>query len=184
MAPTWAGPGLVPFSAAWTTKEQSQRHGLILVFLNHPALLEKYDKTVRDRLSKVCNVILDIISSTQLAVPSEMCGLGVSSASLVELHDFLASAFDASDSLTTISTETFADVSFKKALEKWLSLTIEREIPLRGTKEFRTQLVNVKTSQDLISRMDDKRSEVFSRRFIKWNATIIVVFLFFSIHTN
>ena len=36
---------------------------------NHPALLEKYDKTVRDGLSKVCNVNFDDISSTQLALP-------------------------------------------------------------------------------------------------------------------
>ena len=36
--------------------------------LNHPALLEKQDKTVRDGLSKVCNVNFDDISSTQLAL--------------------------------------------------------------------------------------------------------------------
>ena len=50
---------------------------------NHPALLEKYDKTVRDGLSKVCNVNFDDISSTQLAPPTIMGGLGVSSASLL-----------------------------------------------------------------------------------------------------
>ena len=31
---------------------------------DHPALLEKYDKTVRDGLSKVCNVNFDNISNT------------------------------------------------------------------------------------------------------------------------
>ena len=55
---------------------------------NHPALLEKYDKTVRNGLSKVCNVNFDDISSTQLALPAEMGGLGVSSASLLALHAF------------------------------------------------------------------------------------------------
>ena len=55
---------------------------------NHPALLEKYDKTVRDGHSKVCNVIFDNISSTQLALPAEMGGLGVSSASLLALSAF------------------------------------------------------------------------------------------------
>ena len=44
---------------------------------NHPALLEKYNKTVRDGLFKVCNVNFDDISSTQLALPAEMGGLGV-----------------------------------------------------------------------------------------------------------
>ena len=81
---------------------------------NHPGLLEKYDKTVRDGLSKVCNVNFNDISSTQQALPAEMGGLGVSSASLLSFPPFLASAFDAGFS------ETFDDDSFTKALEKWL----------------------------------------------------------------
>ena len=39
---------------------------------NHAVRLEKYDKTVCDGLSKVCKVIFDDISSTQLALPAEM----------------------------------------------------------------------------------------------------------------
>ena len=52
---------------------------------NHPALLEKYDKAVRDGLYRLCYVNFDVILSTQLAVPAEMGGLGVSSASLLGL---------------------------------------------------------------------------------------------------
>ena len=58
--------------------------------LNLPALLEKYDKTVRDELSKVCNVNFDSVSSTQLALPAEMGCLGVSSASLLALEKRLS----------------------------------------------------------------------------------------------
>ena len=47
---------------------------------NHPDLLEKYDRTVRDGLSKVCNVNFDEILSIQLALFAVMGGLGVSSA--------------------------------------------------------------------------------------------------------
>ena len=124
--------------------------------------MDKYDKTVRDGLSKVCNVNFDDISSTQLALPAEMGGVGVSSASQLALPAFLASAFGASDFLTMILSETFEDVSFTKALEKWLSLTNEQESPLDGTQKNWTQPVFVKTAQDLISRMDDKRSKVFN----------------------
>ena len=127
---------------------------------NHPALLEKYDKTVRDELSKVYN--FDNISSTQLALPAEMGGLGVSSASILALPAFLDSAFGASDVLTTIFSKTFEDVSFTKALEKWLCLTNEQESHLDGTQKNWTQPVFVKTAQDLISRMDDKRSKIFN----------------------
>ena len=129
---------------------------------NHPALLQRYDKTVRDGLSKACNINFDHISSTQLALPAEMCSLGVSSASILALPDFLASAFGASDFLTTIFSETFVDVSFTKALEKWSSLMNEQESPLDGTQRNWTQPVFVRTAQELISRMDDKRSKVFN----------------------
>ena len=47
-------------------------------------------------------------------------------------------------------------------LEKWLSLTNEQESPLDGTKKNWTQRVFVKTAQDLLSGMDDKRSNVFN----------------------
>ena len=91
-----------------------------------------------------------------------MGDLGVSSASLLALPAFWASAFGASDFLTMIFSETFEDVSFTKALEKWLSMTNEQEKPLDGTQKNWTQPVYVKTAQDLISRMDDKRSKVFN----------------------
>ena len=54
----------------------------------HPALLEKYDKTVRDGLSKVCNVNFDEFSGTQLDLPSKIGSLGVSSPSLLALPPF------------------------------------------------------------------------------------------------
>ena len=55
---------------------------------NHPAHLEKHDKTVCDGLSRVCNVNFDDISSTQLALPAEMGGLGVASVTLLALPAF------------------------------------------------------------------------------------------------
>ena len=129
---------------------------------HHPALLEKYEKTVSDGLSKVCNMNFDDTSSTQLALLAEMGGLGVSSASLLAFPAFLASAFGASDFHTTIFSETFEDVSFTKALEKWLSLTNEQECPLDGTQKNGTQPDYVKTAQELISRTDDKHSKTFN----------------------
>ena len=92
-----------------------------------------------------------------------MGGLGVSFASILAFPAFLTSAFGASDFLTTLFLETFEVVSFTKALEKWLSSTNEQESPLDGTQKNWTQPVyNVKTTHELISRMDDKRSKVFN----------------------
>ena len=48
--------------------------------------------------------------------------------------------------------------------EKWLSVTNEQECPIdgNGTHKNWTQPVYVKTARDLISRMDNKRSNVFN----------------------
>ena len=92
-----------------------------------------------------------------------MGGLGVSSASLLALPAFLASAFGVTDFLTTIFSETF-DVSFTKAVEKWLSLTNDHESLIDGTQKNWTQPVYVKTAQDWTSRMDDKRFQRSSRQ--------------------
>ena len=62
----------------------------------------------------------------------------------------------------TIFSETFEDVSFTKALEKWLSLTNEQESPLVGTPKKWTHPVYVKTAKELISRIDDKCSKAFN----------------------
>ena len=94
-------------------------------FSYHPALLEEYEKTVHNGLSKVCNVAFDDVSSTQLALSAEMGGLGVSSASLSAPSACLASAFGASVFLTATFSETFEDISFTEELEKRLSLTNE-----------------------------------------------------------
>ena len=130
---------------------------------NHPALMEKYDKTVRDGLFKVCNVNFYKISSTQMALPAEIGGLGVSSASLLALPAFLASGFGASDFLTTIFSEKLDEVSFTKALDKLLSMTNEQVSSLDGTQKNWTQHVFVKPAQELISRMDNERSKFFHR---------------------
>ena len=97
--------------------------------------MEKYDKTVCGELSKVCNVNFDDISSTQLTLPAEKDGLGVSTASLLALPVSLASAFGESGFLTTILAEKFEDVSFTKAPENRLSLANEQKSLLDGTQQ-------------------------------------------------
>ena len=48
----------------------------------------------------------------------------------------------------TIFSETFEDVSFTKALEKWLGLTNEQESPLVGTQKKWRHPVYVKTAKN------------------------------------
>ena len=104
-------------------------------YFGHPSLLKKKDKTVRDRLSYECNVNFNDISRTQLALPGEMDGVGVSSASFVTLCAFLDSVFGAIDFLRAIFLDTFEVVSFTNALEKWLVLT-NRKVPLMEKRKI------------------------------------------------
>ena len=50
---------------------------------------------------------------------------------------------------------------FTKALEKCLGLTKDQETPLDGTQKNWTHHVYAKTVRDLVSRLEQKRSEVF-----------------------
>ena len=109
---------------------------------NHAFLFEKYDKTVRDGLSKERNVNFHDTSSTQLALSADLSGHGVSFASLLALLTFLNSAFVF---LTTLFSETTEDAFITETLEKWLSFTNEQENPLVGTKQNWTQHVFVKS---------------------------------------
>ena len=128
----------------------------------NPALIENYDKTVCHGLYKVCNVNSNDISSAQLALPVRMVGLAVSSLSILALPAFLAPAFGANDILTKIFSEASEDVPFTNAFEKWLSLTKKPKNLIEGTQTKWTKPVYVKTTQDLISRVDDKCLNVFT----------------------
>ena len=97
----------------------------------HPALLEKYDKTVRDGLSKVCNVNFDNTSSTQLAQPAEMGGLGVSFTSLLALPAFWPQLLVR----VTFSRRLFRKHSKMFRIQKRLSLTNEQESSLDGAQK-------------------------------------------------
>ena len=130
----------------------------------------KYDKTVHDGLFKVSTVNFDDIWSTQLALPAEIGYLGVSSASLLALSVFVAIASGANDFLTTIFSGTFEDVSFTKTLEKKLKLTNGQKSHLDGTQKNWTQPVYVEMAQDLISRIDGKRSNVFDAHQSKFGS--------------
>ena len=65
-------------------------------------LPENYDKTVRDWFYKVSNAIFGKVPSVHLALPADIGGLRVSSASLLALLSFLVSAFDTTDFLLTV----------------------------------------------------------------------------------
>ena len=68
-------------------------------------------------VSPKCVTWIRQIFHTQLALLAEIGGLWVSFASLLAPSAILTSAFGASDFLTTICSDTFEHVLFKKALE-------------------------------------------------------------------
>ena len=64
--------------------------------------LERYDKLLRNSFCKVTNVKMDDNQLLQAVLPAAKGGLGVSSARLLALPAFLASAVRAKDALSKI----------------------------------------------------------------------------------
>ena len=84
----------------------------------HPALLKTSDKTVRDGLSKVCNIKFDNILTTQLAPTAAMANYGVFRI-IISTSRLFGAAFGARNILTTIFLENFEDGCEKFLKSAW-----------------------------------------------------------------
>ena len=110
--------------------------------------LERYDKLLRNSLGKVTNVKMDDNQFLQAALPAAHAGLGVSSARLLTLPAFLASAVGAKDALSEIFGLELVDGTYDDA---------------RGRSQFFYSEI-----ADLILRLeptDVKRFNAFQDRF-------------------
>ena len=79
--------------------------------------LERYDKLLRNSF-KVPNVKMDDNQFLQAVLPAAKGGLGVSSARLLALPAFLASAVGAKDALSEISCLEHVDGTYDDALKR------------------------------------------------------------------
>ena len=84
--------------------------------------LERYDKLLRNLLCKVTNVKMDDNQFLQAVLPTTKGGLGVSSARLLALPAFLASAVGAKDALSEIFGLEHVDGTYDDALKRWFEL--------------------------------------------------------------
>ena len=84
--------------------------------------LERYDKLQKKILSKVTNVKMDDNQFLQAVLPAAKGGLGVSSARLLALPAFLASAIGAKDALSKIFGLEHVDGIYDNALKRWFEL--------------------------------------------------------------
>ena len=81
--------------------------------------LERYDNLLRNSLCKVTNVKLDDNQFLQAALPAAKGGLGVSSARLLALSAFLASAVGEKDALSKIFGLEHVDGIYDDALNRF-----------------------------------------------------------------
>ena len=84
--------------------------------------LERYDKLLRNSLCKVTNVKMDDYQFLHAVFPAAKGGLGVSSARLLALPAFLASAVGAKDALSEIFGLEHVDGTYDDALKRWFDL--------------------------------------------------------------
>ena len=71
----------------------------------------------------------DESSYTQAILPVSKGGIGIASASQIDLPAFLASASGAKRALSCILPEDYVDASFEKALDLWLGRANLTEAP-------------------------------------------------------
>ena len=130
--------------------------------------LERYDKLLRNSLCKITNVKMDDSQFLQAVVPAAKGGLGVSSARLLALPAFLASAVGAKDALSELFGLEHVDGTDDDALKRWFELgkiemAPENEIQKNWTEpNFDSEIA------DMILRVeptDVKRFNAFQNRF-------------------
>ena len=100
--------------------------------------LERYDKLLRNSLCKVTNVKMDDNQFLQAVLPAAKGGLGVSSARLLALPAFLASAVGAKDALSEIFGLEHVDGTYDDALKRWFDLG---KIEMAPEKEIKKKLI-------------------------------------------
>ena len=130
--------------------------------------LERYDKLLRNSLCKVTNVKMDDNQFLQAVLPAAKGGLGVSSARLLALPAFLASAVGAKDALSEIFGLEHVDGTYDDALKRWFDLGKIEMAPENEIQKNWTEPIFDSEIADLILRLeptDVKRFNAFQDRF-------------------
>ena len=104
--------------------------------------LKRYGKLLKKSLSKVTNVKMDINQFLQAVFPAAKGGLGVSSARLLTLLAFLASAEGAKIASSEIFGLEHVDGTYDDALKRWFEL---RKIDMAPVNEVQ------KTGQPILT---------------------------------
>ena len=107
--------------------------------------LEHYDKLLRNLLCKVTNVKMDDKQLLQAVLPAVKGGLGVSSARLLALAAFLASAVGAKDALSKIFGLEHVHRTYDDALKRWFDLGKLKWLRKKKSKKIgRSQFLTAK----------------------------------------
>ena len=150
------------------------QHVKTLIFFAYEPLvlqngfLEHYDKLLRNSLCKVTNVKMDDNQFLQAVLPAAKCGLDVSSARLLALPAFLASAVGAKDALSEIFGLEHVDGTYDDALKRWFELGKTEMAPENEVQKNWSEPILDSEIADLILRLeptDVKRFNVFQDRF-------------------
>ena len=130
--------------------------------------LERYDKFLRNSLCKVINVKMDDNQFLQAVFPAPKGGLSFSSARLLALPTFLASAVGAKDALSKIFGLEQVDGTYDDAFKRWFELGKIAMAPENEIQKNWTEPIFDSEIADLILRLeptDIKTFNAFQDRF-------------------
>ena len=130
--------------------------------------LERYDNLLRNLLCKITNVKMDDNQFLRAVFPAAKHGLGVSSARLLALPAFLASAVGAKHVLSEIFGLEHVDGTYDNALKRWFEfgkseISPENEILKKWTEPiFDSEITDLIL---LLEPTDVKRFNAFQDKF-------------------
>ena len=116
--------------------------------------LERYGKLLRNSLCKITNVKMDDNQFLQAVLPGAKGGLGVSSARLLALTAFFASAVGTKNALCEIFGLEHVDGTYDDLLKRWFELGKIEMAPENEIQKNRTELIFDSEIVGLILRLE------------------------------
>lgn len=141
----------------------------------HTDLLQNYDDTVMNILSKICNIALVQSSCEQACLPTAMGGLGIPKATVLALPAFLASA-DGSRSLSVqiLKDAPLNEDDYEYAFAAWSEITNRQFKPENSMYQ---KSWSIPTYEALRDKLFDDLDEAGKRRLSSYQGKLSAAWL-------
>ena len=132
---------------------------------NKPELLAKYDDILYSSLESICNMRLDTDARKQASLPAALGGLGLGSASVLAVCEYLSSVGSSSRLCSEILNKLLSDLLYEGALSQWYELSGSTTIPENNFQKSWSDPVYRTRLNNLIAHAPDDKSPIRLKSF-------------------